>query len=107
MAIVKEMDMKAWEEWVKTRPPAVKELCRKLPPDRLYRLKNRDVLVTIVSYSEDNTVTVSITGEYNVLAFDREVFGVNPKHLKECNLPKEGEIIGTPLTGFKEYSHLR
>jgi hypothetical protein len=51
-----------------------------------------------VSYFEDGTVKVSITGEYNKLVFDREVFGIKPEDLEECELPNDNELCGTLLT---------
>ena len=84
---------KQWADWVASRPEIVRILCERLPPDRLYRLagKNR---VTILSYAEDGTVRVSITGEYNRVLFSRNVFGVNPDELEECELPQPGEDLG-------------
>jgi len=87
-----------WNEWVATRPPIVQELCRQFPPDRLYKLKSSGNRVTLYSFSEDGTVTVNITGEYNAIMFDRRVFGVKPDDLIECNLPEPNESIGTVLT---------
>jgi len=102
MAIVNEIDPAAWKDWVESRPVEVQELCKKLPPDRLYRMKDSGHRVTIYSYSEDGTVTVNVTGEYNTLTFDRQVFGVSPDDLQECDLPEEEEQLGTMLTEDEE-----
>lgn len=98
MAKIREMDQAAWEDWVATRPAAVQELCRKLPPDRLYMNKPTQQRGTIYSYSEDGTVTVNFTGEHNLLMFDKQVFGIKPEDLEECELPTEDELRGTMLT---------
>ena len=83
MAKIAELiDQAGWEEWVSTRPPIVQELCRKYPPDRLYLLNPSGQRVTIVSYSEDGSVTVNVSG----LFLDREVFGIDPNDLEECDL---------------------
>ena len=87
-----------WNEWVATRPPVVQELCTRFFPDRLYRLKSSGHRVTLYSFSEDGTITVNITGEYNVIMFDRQVFGINPADLEECDLPAPDEMTGTVLT---------
>lgn len=50
-------------------------------------LKPTGQRVTIYSYSEDGTVTVNVTGEYNLTMFDTQVFGINPDDLEPCELP--------------------
>ncbi len=88
MAIVKEINYKAWYDWVKTRPPEIQELCRKLPPDRLYKMESTGNFVTIESYSESGNVSVGVFKKYNpFIFFDRQVFGVDPDDLHECDLP--------------------
>ena len=57
---------------------------------------------TVLIGSEDGTLTVNITGEYNFVTFDRQVFGIKPEDLEECDLPGKGEPVGTVLTGTKE-----
>lgn len=98
MAIVRPMDQKAWKAWVKKRPKAVRKMAEKWPPDRLYRMEPNGERVLLYSYSEDGTVTVAITGEYNFVTFERQVFGVNPKSLTECDLPPPEEQVGAMLT---------
>jgi hypothetical protein len=55
--------------------------------------------VTIASFSEDNSVRVNITGEFNEVAFDRGVFGIDPDDLEPCDLPGSDEPTGSALTG--------
>lgn len=50
--------------------------------------------MTICAYSEDGTVRVNITGEYNRILFSRQVFGVSPDDLAECDLPGPDEELG-------------
>ena len=88
----------SWYEWVKTRPECIRLLCERFPPDTLYRLKSTGSRVTIYSYSETNTVTVNITGQYNAHMMDRQVFGIDPDDLEECALPVADEPLGTLLT---------
>lgn len=102
MAKVRELDEKAWKEWLASRQPVIRELCERLPPDRLYRMKPNGQRVTLYAYNEDGTVTVQISGQYNVVIFDRHVFGVNPDDLEECELPSEAAPHGTMLTEESE-----
>jgi hypothetical protein len=89
---------KAWDEWVASRPPIIQEMCRRFPPCNLYRLKTTGSRVTLYSYSENGTLTVNVTGEYNAVMFNRQVFGIKPDDLEECDLPSAEEITGTVLT---------
>ena len=87
-----------FDAWVATRPPMIQRMCKRLPPDRLYLLKSSGHRVTLHSYSENGTVTVDITGRYNLISFDRQVFGISPDDLVECDFPPSDEPIGTMLT---------
>ena len=98
MAIFCEMDKKGLEEWIATRPPIIQDLVKRFPPDRLYLLKTSNHRVTITAYSEGGTLTVDVTGKYNRIIFDRQVFGINPDNLEECDLPSGDEDLGTMLT---------
>ncbi len=102
MAKIQEIDEVAWREWVASRPESVQKLCRQLPLGRLYRLKTSGHRVTLYSYAEDGTVTVNVTGEYNAVTFERQVFGIKPEDLEECDLPEPGELLGTMLTDPKD-----
>ena len=94
MAKIAELaDPAAWEEWVSSRPPVVQELCRRYPPDRLYSMKPHGQRVTLVSYSEKGTVTVDVSAQWNFVTFERQVFGVNPVNLEECDLPADDELL--------------
>ena len=78
-----------WREFVASRPPSVREMCKKWPYYRLYRMATGQ-RVTIHSYSEDRTVTVNVTRQWNpdtMLLMERRVFGVDPASLTECDLP--------------------
>ena len=97
-----EEQEKAWEDWVSTRPQIIQDLCERFPPYNLYRLKSSGHRVTLYSYSEDGTITVNVSGEYNAVTFDRQVFGIKPEDLEECDLPGTDEWIGTVLTGEED-----
>ena len=98
MAMINELDQKAWGEWVATRPEVVQKLCNDYPPDRLYKIKETGKRITLHSYSEDGTMTVNMTGEYNAVIFNSRVFGIKPEDIEECDLPATDEPTGTMLT---------
>jgi len=87
MAKVIEINKKQWNDWVKTRPKVIQKLCERFPPDKLYQILGHGHRATIYSYEEDGTMTVNVTGEYNLVVCDRQVFGVKPSDIKECDLP--------------------
>ena len=95
-------EKKVWDEWVSSRPDIIKNLCIKFPPNLLFKMKDTGHRVTVYSYSDDNTMTVNVTGKYNVLTFDRRVFGIKPEDLEECNIPKDSETVGTIITKPEE-----
>lgn len=86
-----------YHAWVKTRPPVVREIAERLEPWSLYRMKSTDQLVTLYSISEDGTVTVNVTSEFNgPWVMDRQVFGIEPDDLEPADLP-----IGEPVGGVQ------
>ena len=101
MAKIAELN-DSWYEWVKSRPPIIQALCEKLPPDRLYLMKSTDHRVTMYSYSENGTVTVCVLADYNLIMFERKVFGIDPDDLVECDLPDANESVGAILTEEKD-----
>lgn len=96
MAKLFEIDEEA-RNWIHSRPDEIRVLIEKWPPNLLYLYKPGNQRVTIYSYSEDGTVTINVTGEYNLITFSRQVFGINPEDLEECDLPAEDEILGEIL----------
>lgn len=38
---------------------------------------------------------VGVSGDFNVLAFERDVFGIDVEDLVECDLPAPGEPVGS------------
>ena len=83
-----------WKEWVAERPPVVRAVAERFEPWSLYRLKTTGQRVTIHSFSEDGTMTVLVTGDFNLLTFSRSVFGINPDDLEPCDLPAPDEFLG-------------
>ena len=99
MAILFELDEQEWRRWVDSRPLAVRAIAERLRPNRLYRMKNTGQRVTMYSISENGTVTVDVTGQFNLIDFERQVFGVDPNNLEECDLPASDEPVGVTCTG--------
>ena len=89
MAKIAELNTTSWNKWVSHRPPIIQDLCKRLPPDRLYKNIPSGHFVTIISYFEDGTVKVDVSSRYNTLVFERQVFGVKADDLEECNLPSK------------------
>lgn len=98
MAVIREVDQDGLKTWLSTRPEIITELVVKIPPGRLYLLKTSNHRVFPYSYSEDGTLTVVVSGEYNAVAFERRVFGIKPEDLEECDLPVAGETLGAVFT---------
>jgi len=92
-----EKQVREWNRWVRGRPAAIQDVIRKhgLRPWKLYRMTDTGHRVTLYSFGEDGTVTVNVTGQYNALTIDRRVFGIDPAELTECDLPGDGEVVGT------------
>jgi hypothetical protein len=89
--------VKGWEKWVKKRPPAVRPLAERFNPWTLYRLDGDGHRVTVRGFSEDGTLIVNVLGKFNALLFERQVFGVDPDKLVECDLPGEDESLGVVI----------
>lgn len=97
MAVIFEWDENAkreWHDWLFTRPDCIKSMAAKCPPNRLYRMKSTSQRCTIIAYSEDGTVRVNITGQYNFVIHSRQVYGVAIDDLEECDPPGPDEQLG-------------
>ncbi len=89
-----EEQRKMWDEWVASRPPIVRDICLKYPFDRLYRIKASGNRGTIYSVSEDGTLTLIVDGTYCRVLFAKNVFGLHPEDIEECDLPGPDEELG-------------
>jgi hypothetical protein len=90
-----EVQKRNWSDWVASRPDCVRVVCERLPVDRLYRMTSTKQRVTVRSFNEDGTVTVRVSAKYNFIAtHERDVFGIDPNDLQECELPEKDEIVG-------------
>lgn len=91
-----------YAEFVATRPEAVRLVAERFPPWTLYRIKGSGHRCHVYSFgeAEDGSVslTVSVTGQFNAVMFDRNVFGISPEDLEECELPSADEATGTLMS---------
>lgn len=93
-----------WEDeylaWVATRPETVRKVAINFRPWRLYRMASTGQRVTVYSFGESQdrvTLTVIVSGKYNLTDFERNVFGINPDDLSECDLPTPDEPTGVMM----------
>jgi hypothetical protein len=96
----------AWKEWVAERPQGIKDMIteHQFDPWTLYRLKSTNQRVYMVSLYEGGTVKVGVSGEFNLVTHERDVFGIDPADLEECDLPSDDERLGSlelPLDELK------
>lgn len=97
--------LKEWEEWLAVRPPDIAALARRFPPWKLFHLPNplggKGCRVTVVGFDEhadrSPTIKVYVSGQFNLVAFERVVFGIEPEQLTECDLPGPDEPLGVLL----------
>lgn len=83
-----------WDQWVASRPPVVRELAKKFPADRLYRIKKSGDRGKISAYNEDGTITLAVDGTFCWVMFAKNVFGLHPDDIEECDLPGPDEKLG-------------
>lgn len=96
---------RGWKEWVASRPPIVRVIAERFEPWSLYRMKSTDQVVNVVGFSEgvENgtvtvTVTVNVSGDFNLVLHERTVFGIAPDDLEPCDVPDPDEVTGALLS---------
>lgn len=87
-----------WRIWVSTRPATIRAIAERFDPWSLYRLKTTGQRVTVRAFADDGTVSVAVTGQFNAVLFDTEVFGINPDDLEPCDLPGPDDVLGAEMT---------
>jgi len=93
-------------EWRATRPPLIQDLIDRFPPWTLFMLKDTRHRCTIYSYNENGTLTIVISGQFNLINFGRRVFGIHPDDLTECDLPHPDEPLGITFTEEQTLDHI-
>lgn len=89
--------LKSWRKWCASRPPVVRANAERFPPWELLLMKSTGQRVFAVGYNEDGTLSVAITGTYNLVLHERQVFGISPDDLEPCELPAASEPVGALL----------
>ena len=97
MAAFTDIDKEGLAAWAKTRPELVEKTVMAYPPNRLY-LMDTGHRCEIISYGEDGTVVVAVTGKWNHINFPRRVGDVDPGTLTECDLPGPDETVGIKMS---------
>lgn len=95
-----------YRDWLETVPPRVKEVAEKFDIWSLYLMKSTKQKVFILAFDENEegvTLTVKVSGEFNLVCQESDLSGVDPNDLAECDLPKPGELVGT-LDADPEFS---
>jgi hypothetical protein len=100
-----------WNEWVESRPEQIRSLIQKhnFAPWKLYLLKTSGHKVELYSFDEGEppTLKVLVHGRFNLVSFERRVFGISPDDLEECDLPKPDDPLGVVLTKERVESILK
>jgi hypothetical protein len=89
-----DFDWPGFNAWLADRPQSIQDLAARFPPDRLFRIATTGKRGYVYSYSEDGTMTLAVTGQFNRVLFGQRVFGLTPEDLTECDLPETGEVLG-------------
>lgn len=99
-----------WKKWVSTRPATIRAVAEKFEPWSLYRMKSTGDRVTLFSFAEEKngkvTLTVEIRAAFNVVLFERRVFGVDPDDLEPCDPPGPEEATGALMTDQQVEEHI-
>lgn len=89
-----------WKTWVADRPPDVRDVAERFDPWSLYRMKSTGQRVTIRSFREGPpvTLTVNILSDFNLVLFERQVFGIEPNDLEPCDIQDQDEPVGAVIS---------
>lgn len=91
--------IEGYKKWVAERPERVRKVAERLDPWTLYRLKTSNQRVCLLGFDEEQdgrvTVRITVSGEFNLVTFERDVFGIDPDDLEECDLPGPNEQVGS------------
>jgi hypothetical protein len=89
-----ESDAVQWREFKELMPSTLRAIAEQYPPNKLFLLKPFNRRVTVSGYADNGTLDVMITGEFNRIFFARNVRGVEPHELEECDFPHPSEKLG-------------
>jgi hypothetical protein len=89
-----------WAIWTRDRPAHVRRVAERFDPWSLYLMKSTGHRVFVHGFDETEggvTVRVVVSGEFNLVAMERSVFGIDPEDLSPCELPDASEPVGSAL----------
>jgi hypothetical protein len=90
-----------YRDWIASKSEKVKAVAERFDPWSLYRMKSTGHRVILYSFDEQKggevTLTVTVSGDFNTVFFERNVFGINPDDLEPCEPPLPNENLGTFL----------
>lgn len=89
--------IKGWRKWCASRPAVVRANAERFPPWELLLMKSTGKRVFTMGFNEDGTISVAVTGTYNLILHERQVFGISPDDLERCELPPADEPVGAIL----------
>ncbi len=95
-----------WGQWLSGRPKLILDMALLYPVNALLRIKASRHYCQPYSYFEDGTITVSVTCNFQCVAFDRTVFGLKPEDLEPAELPAHGTPVGCPTHGVRRFNSL-
>lgn len=112
MARLPGFNTDAFLVWLRDRPACVQEAATRYPVDRFYRMRSTGHRVTLMSYEERekgicDSARVMVSGKFNAVAFERQVFGIPLSDLEECELPGPDEILGSADLSLEEVKEIR
>ena len=87
-----------YRQWVRKLPKKPRAIAKRFDIWTLYRLKETGHRVMLHSFADDGTVTVIVSAKFNLVLHEREVFGIPPDQLEECDLPAADEEVGAALS---------
>lgn len=97
---------KGYAAWVRELPKKARAVAQRFDLWTLYKLKETGDRVILRAFADDGTLTVIVSGRFNLVMFEREVFGIRPDDLEECDLPAADEPTGTLLSREETFAKL-
>lgn len=99
-------DEEEYRQWVAERPEVVRKIAERFTPWTLYHLKSTGQRVMPEGFGENGTMSVIVSGRFNLIDFERSVFGIDPDDLTECELPDDDEPVGVLLSSAETLAQI-
>jgi hypothetical protein len=95
-----------WAKWVASRPDKVRRIAERFFPWELYLMRSTMQFCSVRSFFENGTISVGVTGEHQVVLFDRIVFNVDPDDVVPSDGPAPDEPVGAILKDREVDDHI-